>query len=117
MIRFELAARPTVSLLKLDSEQIVDFGEFTVLDASLAAIIRKMESDFTIEWNRVLDFETCARWGNVFQNRPLGPKSAGLQLPLNPDQIGTKFSLFVFFSFGLHNYSIGISQQWFRRIS
>jgi hypothetical protein len=60
MVGFKLAARPTISLLKLDSKQIVNVSGFAVFDASLATIIRKVESDNSIGWNRFLDFKTCA---------------------------------------------------------
>jgi hypothetical protein len=60
MVGFKLAARPTISLLKLDSKQIVYVGGFAVFNASLASIVRKVESDNSIGWNRFFDFETCA---------------------------------------------------------
>jgi hypothetical protein len=60
MVGFVLTARPTISLLKLDSKQIVNVSGFAVFDASLATIIRKVESDNSIGWNRFLDFKTCA---------------------------------------------------------
>jgi hypothetical protein len=117
MVRLELAPGPTISMLELNSKQIVDLGEFAVFDAGLAAVICKLERNNRIGWNRILDFKTGARWGNVFQHSPLTPGGAGFRIPLNLDQVGAKLSLFVFSPLGSHRYSIGSLKQWFRRIS
>ena len=60
MIGFELAARPAVSLLKLDTEQIVCFGAFAVYDTGLAAVLWKLESNNCIGRNGFFESETCA---------------------------------------------------------
>ena len=60
MVGFELAARPAVSLFKLNSKQIVDLGEFAIFDYRLAAVIRELKRDNGIRGNRLFNFQTSA---------------------------------------------------------
>ncbi len=112
MIGFELTTRPAVSLLKLNSEEIICLFKLAVFDSSLTAILRKLESDDCVGGYGYFKSNACARSGNIFQDCPLTSSRSGLFLPLNFDKISAKFSILL--SIGPHNYSIGKPKQLFR---
>ena len=112
MIGFELAARPAVSLLKPNSEQIICISKLAKFDSSLTAALRELESDDCVGGYGFFKSNACTRSGNIFQDCPLTSRRSGLFLPLNFNQISAKLS--VFFSPGPHIYPIGKPKQLLR---
>ena len=97
MIRFEFAAGPAISILKMNSKQIVYFIRLAIFDSRLAAILFKLERDNGIRWYKFFEFETCTGCRNVFQDRPLIAGGAGFGFPLNFNKISAKLSVFLTF--------------------
>ncbi len=89
------AAGPPVPLFELNTKQVVYFVELAVFCAGLAAIRSELERNHRAGRNRFFDLETCAGWRNILEDRPLAVSRAGSLLPLNSDQIGAKFSIFL----------------------
>jgi len=71
VIGLKFAARPAISLLELDSEEIVDLDEFAVFDTSRAAVIRELDFDNGIGRDGLFNFKAGPRSRNIFQNGPL----------------------------------------------
>ncbi len=101
MLGLKPAARPAVSLFKLNTQQVIHFVELAVFYASLAAITFELKRHDCFGWYRFFDFETCAGWRNILQDRPFAVKGAGLRFPLNSNKISAEFS--VFSSFVCHD--------------
>ena len=111
MLRLELSARPSVALFKFNAEQIFCFVDSAIFHAGLTGIRLELKRDDSIHRNGVFDFKTCARWGNIFKNGPLGLSVARFRIPLNFNEIGAKLSIFS--SIECHDLSIGKSKRWF----
>jgi hypothetical protein len=60
MIGLEPAARPSVSLLELNAEQIFHFVESAIFYASLTTIRCELERYDGARWNRRLNFQASA---------------------------------------------------------
>ncbi len=112
MIGFELEAGPAVSLLKLNSDQIVCFCKLAVFSSSLTAVLRELESDDCVGGYGFFKSDACTRSGNIFQDCPLTSSRSGPFLPLHFYEISTKLSILL--SIRPHNYSIGKPEQLFR---
>jgi hypothetical protein len=98
VLRFESAARPSVSLLKLDANQIIRFFEFAVFYSGLTAVAFELQRNNGIGRDGLFEFKTCTRSGDIFQNCPFTARRTEFRFPLHFNQIRTKFSLFSSFS-------------------
>jgi len=101
MLGFESAAGPTISLLKLDSKEVVGFFKFAIFYAGLAVFALELQGYQGIERNRLLDFEARAGCANVFQDSPLTAGGPEFRLPLYLYQVCAKLSI-IFSSFISH---------------
>lgn len=88
------AAGPAISLFKLNTQQVVDLVELAVFYAGLTTIALKLQGNNSIRWDRGLDFKTCTRRRNVFENCPFAMNGTGFRFPLDFNQIGAKLSIF-----------------------
>jgi hypothetical protein len=93
MFGLESAAGPAISLLKLDSKEVVGFFEFAIFYAGLAVFALELQRYNRIERNRFLYFEAGAGWRNIFQDSPLAAGGPEFRLPLNLYQVRTKLSI------------------------
>ncbi len=60
VFRFESAAGPAISLLELNSKQVICLFEFAVFYAGLTAIAFELKRDDGIGRNRLFKLEACA---------------------------------------------------------
>ena len=93
MLGFESAAGPTISILKLDSKEVVGFCEFAIFYSGLAVFALELQRYQGIERNRLLDFQARAGCANVFQDSPLTAGGTEFRLPLHLYQVRAKLSI------------------------
>lgn len=105
MLGFELAARPSIALFKLNSKKEFRVFRIAVYDARMTFISGKLESDHGILGNGLFNFKTSAGRRYVFQYCQFIMFEAARISPSDLNKIGAKFSIFL--SFEAHDYCIG----------
>jgi hypothetical protein len=103
----EPAARPTISLFKLNADKILNLVEPAIFYTGLALISGELERNDCVGRDWFVSFEACARRGDILQNRPLALNRAGCRIPLDLNKIRAKFSIFS--SLWAHKVIIGKS--------
>jgi hypothetical protein len=111
VLRLKPAAGPAVALFKLNAEEITRPVRRAILHPRLALIACKLKADNGSRLDCLLDLQTRARRGNVFEYRPFAVIRSGRGLPLDFDKISAELPLLV--STWSHDYSIDRSTQLF----
>jgi hypothetical protein len=101
VVRFESSAGPSVAVLELDSEQVIQFVEGAVFDAGLAPVGSEFERNDGVGRDRFVHFETRTRRRYVSEYSPFTAQLSGFRLPLNFDKVSAKIP--VLLSFSLHD--------------
>lgn len=60
VLGLELASRPAIALLELNSEEVFHLVALAILHGRLALVVGKLKGDGRARRNQLLDFETCA---------------------------------------------------------
>lgn len=93
MLRFELGARPAVSVCELHSQKIAREVGDAVLYQGFAVAFRKMKRHHCLGRDRILHLEAGTAGRNVLEGRPFRALAPIFELPTNLHQVGAKVSL------------------------